>query len=224
MANELKNIFIFPSSGLEIVTKLGAALVCGLIISWLYRRTYRGPGYSSTFINTLIAISMITAVVIMVIGNNLARAFGLVGTMSLIRFRTAVKNTQDIAYIFFALAIGMAAGIGFYQIAFISTVFIGLVMLMIYKIGFLNPERDEFLLQINSQAQDGKTPGYQAVFDKYCRNYKIINAKTLADTGTLELSFYVRLRDKKKNQDFVSELKKAPGVEFVNLYFDEEVF
>jgi len=103
---------LFPVTGFEIITNITVALVCGLFISWLYRHTYKGPGYSITFVNSMVFLAMITAVVILVIGNNLARAFGLVGAMSIIRFRTAVKETQDIVYIFFALSVGMAAGVG----------------------------------------------------------------------------------------------------------------
>ena len=74
---------------------------------------------------------MITAIVLMVIGNNLARAFGLVGAMSIIRFRTAVKDTQDIVFIFFSLAVGMAAGVGYHLIAICGTVFVSLTMLVL---------------------------------------------------------------------------------------------
>jgi len=224
MLNELGKIFVLPASGLDIIARLAAAMFCSILISILYRHTYRGPGYSSTFINALIAISMVTAVVIMVIGNNLARAFGLVGTMSLIRFRTAVKSTLDIVYIFFALAVGMAAGIGFYQIAVISTLFIGLFLFVFFKMNFLHPEREEYLLQINAMPSDEKAPPYQGVFDRHCRKYKIINAKSLGEGGLLELSFYVRMKDKKKSQEFVTELKKAKGVDYVNLFFDEDLF
>jgi Domain of unknown function (DUF4956) len=224
MLNELSKIFILPASGLDIIVRLTVAMICSILISVIYRHTYRGPGYSSTFINTIIAISMVTSVVIMVIGNNLARAFGLVGTMSLIRFRTAVKSTMDIVYIFFALAIGMAAGIGFYQIAVVSTLFIGLFMFVFFKLNFLHPEREEFLLQINAQPSDEKTPDYQGVLDKHCKKHKIINAKSLGEGNLLELSFYVKMKDKKKSQEFISELRKTKGVDYVNLFFDEDLF
>ncbi|MEO0226013.1 MAG: DUF4956 domain-containing protein, partial [candidate division WOR-3 bacterium] len=121
MFDSLQNINLFPTTGPQIIANIVVALICGIFISWLYRITYRGPGYSSTYVNSLILLSMITSVVIMVVGNNLARAFGLVGAMSIIRFRTAIKNTQDIVYVFFALAIGMAAGVGLYKVAFIGT-------------------------------------------------------------------------------------------------------
>jgi hypothetical protein len=90
---------------------LSVALFAGLILTCLYRITYKGAGYTAGFVGSIILLTLITALVIMVIGNNLARAFGLVGAMSIIRFRTAVKDVMDIVFIFFALAVGMASGV-----------------------------------------------------------------------------------------------------------------
>ncbi|MEJ2051098.1 MAG: DUF4956 domain-containing protein, partial [Calditrichota bacterium] len=108
MFQNFQNIFTFSLSAGQVIINISVALLCGFIISLFYKWTYRGPNYSSNYVNSIIVLAMITAVVIMVIGNNLARAFGLVGAMSIIRFRTAVKDTQDIVFIFFALAVGLA--------------------------------------------------------------------------------------------------------------------
>ena len=106
MLNAIQGANLFPITATDIVLNIAVALMCGLAIAWLYRNTYRGPGYSIAFVNSIVYLTMITAVVILAIGSNLARAFGLVGAMSIIRFRTAVKETQDIVYIFFSLAVG----------------------------------------------------------------------------------------------------------------------
>ena len=101
MLDDFQNVLSVSLSIGEVFENLVVALICGVIISIFYRLTYRGPGISFSFINSLIILALITSVVIMVIGNNLARAFGLVGAMSIIRFRTAIKETQDIIFIFF---------------------------------------------------------------------------------------------------------------------------
>ena len=223
MFNGQKIIDAFVTNGPDIIFKITAALICGLLISWLYRRTYRGPGLTSIFVNTLIVLPMITAIAMMVIGNNLARAFGLAGAMTVVRFRTAVKNTQDIVYIFFVLAVGMAAGIGFYEIALLGTVFIGLVIYILSKSGFSNPEGKEYLLQFHCTPTGEKTPVYQNILDKYCKKAKIINAKSLGEGNLIELSYYLRFKDKDKSQDLIRDLKGIPGIEYINLFFDEEV-
>ncbi len=224
MLDGLQNVNLFPTTGPQIIANVTVALICGFLISWLYRHTYRGPGYSPTFVNSLVLLSMITSVVIMVVGNNLARAFGLVGAMSIIRFRTAIKNTQDIVYVFFALAIGMAAGVGLYKVAITGTLFIGLVLYIVTKSKISTPEREEYLLQFYAEPAGTDTPSYQSIFDKHCKRYKIINVKSTGEGSLLELSYYIRLKDKEKNQDFVKDLRQTTGIQYVNLFFDEDQF
>ena len=115
---------------------LAVALICGVLLSWLYRRTYRGTAYSMTFDRALVTLTVITAIVIMVIGNNLARAFGLVGAMSIVRFRTAVKDAQDLVFIFFSLAVGLASGVGLYTLAVASTLFVGAIISVMTRFNY----------------------------------------------------------------------------------------
>lgn len=225
MLKELQNIGHFPTTGSEIVTNILVALFCGLFIAWLYRHTYKGPGYSITFVNSMVVLTMITAVVILIIGNNLARAFGLVGAMSIIRFRTAVKETQDIVYIFFSLTAGMAAGVGYHKIALIGTFFIGLLIYVFSKSHMASPRKEEYLLQFAYRSTGEEVPAYLNVLRRYCQDYKVINTRSLgSDRNMLELSYYVKFLDKERNRDFMQELQKTEGVNQINLYFDEEQF
>lgn len=123
-----QSIDVFALSVSQIITNIGLSLLCSFFVTVVYRFSYKGPGYSESFVNSLIYLSTITTLVIMVIGNNLARAFGLVGALSIIRFRTAIKDTVDIVYIFLSLAIGMAAGVGYHKMAVIGTLTIGAVL------------------------------------------------------------------------------------------------
>jgi uncharacterized membrane protein YhiD involved in acid resistance len=222
----LKNITedfnLLPLNGPVITAKILVALICGLFIAWIYRRTYRGPGYSVAYTNALILLAMTTAVVIMVIGNNLARAFGLVGAMSLVRFRHAVKNTHDIVFVFLALASGMAAGVGFYTIALLGTLLIGIVIYILSKSKYVVPHREDYLLQFNYRPDNEKIPPYQTILDEQCRKLSIINVRSLGETDLIELSYYVKLKNKDKGKELVQALNQTPGVQYVNLFFDEE--
>lgn len=100
MFEEYQNLSVFPTSSSDVIANLFVALICGLVLSIIYRTTYRGPSYSVTFVNSLVLLTLISSIVIMVIGNNIARAFGLVGAMSIIRFRTAIRDTMDLVFIF----------------------------------------------------------------------------------------------------------------------------
>ena len=225
MLNSLQSPNLFPISLAQILVNMGAALLCGLAIGWFYRHTYKGPGYPIAFVNAIVLMTMITAVVILTIGSNLARAFGLVGAMSVIRFRTAVKDTQDIVYIFFALAIGMAAGGGYYLIAIVGTLSIGGVTYWLSKARSSVLHRDEYLLQVAYSPNGDGTPTYLPLFQRYCRSHHVINTRSAGeDDDRLEIAYYVRLRDKSESDRFVRELKRTHGVSQVNLYFDEETF
>jgi uncharacterized membrane protein YhiD involved in acid resistance len=227
MPTNLENAQFFSITGLEIVANILVALMCGLFIAWIYRISYRGPGYSIAFVNSLVFLTMITAVMILAIGSNLASAFGLVGAMSIIRFRTAVKDTQDIIYIFFVLAVGMASGGGFHKVAIMGTVSVGAMIYLLSRMGSFASKKEEYLLQI-SYGPNGNgdgTPAYVSVLQRYCRAHHVVNTRTMGSNGeALELSYYVKLRDKNKDSEFVHALRQATGVSRVSLYFDEEEF
>ncbi|HID29998.1 MAG TPA: DUF4956 domain-containing protein, partial [Desulfobacterales bacterium] len=200
--------FSYLSIG-QVVGNILVALLCGLFISLLYRWTYRGPSYSTTFVQSIVPLSMITTVVIMVIGNNLARAFGLVGALSIIRFRTAIKDTQDIVFIFFALAVGMAAGVGLHLTAITGTIFIGAVIFILSRTNYASPRKQEFVLQFSfTSVEEGEAP-YLPVLEKHCRRHKLINLRSFGDgdgRDSLGLSFYVSLKDRDKSERFIREL------------------
>jgi uncharacterized membrane protein YhiD involved in acid resistance len=168
----------------------------------------------------MVILSMITALVIMVIGNNLARAFGLVGAMSIIRFRTAVKDTHDIIFIFFALAAGMAAGVGLRLIAFSGTVFISIVMLILFQLNYAAPKKREFLVQFNCRLVDDKPP-YLPVLDKYCRKHRLVNMQSIGESDFFEISFYVVLKNKKYNPLLIQDLNNISEINQVRFFFDE---
>jgi uncharacterized membrane protein YhiD involved in acid resistance len=143
--------------------------------------------------------------------------------MSIIRFRTAVKDSQDIMFIFFALGIGLSAGVGLYAVTLASTVLIGLAILITSKLNINNPPQREFLLQIHCSENGIDDNPFQTVLKKYCYKSKIINVKGEdEEAGTqLELSYYIKLKSDDLGSTLVKELKKINGVNNVNLFFDE---
>ncbi|MCP4633838.1 MAG: DUF4956 domain-containing protein [candidate division Zixibacteria bacterium] len=222
MFDSLQTIDIFPVTVSEIIINVIVAMLCCLFLGWLYKGINRGRGYSVNFVHAIVLLGMITSVVIMVIGNNLARAFGLVGTLSIIRFRTAIKDTQDLVFIFFALSMGLAAGAGLYKIAFIGTLFISLIIIILSKVSVLAPKQKEHLLQFSCTNNGNQSRAYLQIFKEYCRNHNVINVKSIESQDMLELSYYIRLKDSKKSDQFVQALQKVNGISGINLYFDEE--
>jgi len=224
MFDDFSAIFQYSLSANEIIGNISVALLCSVFISYFYKKTYNGPGYLNSFANALILLSLITAVVIMIIGNNLARAFGLVGAMSIIRFRTAVKETHDIVYIFFSLTIGMAAGVGLHSLAILGTLFIGLVSYVISKMDSENGEKKNTLLEF--QLENGSkeiTTEYQNIISKYTKKVKLLNIKTL-DNQKMLVSYYIRFKKNNQNIDLVNQLQNIEGIKNITLFSDEEGF
>ncbi len=208
----------------DVLINLLVAFLCGWVIAQTYKITFGGASYSKSIANALVVLSMITSVVIIVIGNNLARAFGLVGAMSIIRFRTAVKDPMDIVFIFFSLSVGLAAGVGLAQIAIIGTLSISGVLLVLSKVGYGSDHSHENLLQFAySGDHNGGEPPYMEVVQTFCRTYTMINVRSLGSNEQYEISYYVTLRDPKKGNDFVKALSNIKDVEKINLYSDESL-
>lgn len=224
MVTDFQEIFVFSISTVEVMANVLVSLLCGIVIAIIYKYTYRGLNYSASFTVSLILLTMITTIVIMVIGNNLARAFGMVGAMSIIRFRTAVKDAADIMFIFFSLAIGLAAGVKLYSIAFIGTLTVGGVYLLMSKFSFVLPRSREFLLQITAFTGEMADNPFADEFKRYCRKYKLVNVKTLGEleNEVMEFSYYINLKQESKGKNLVGEIKKMNGVKSVNLFFDED--
>jgi uncharacterized membrane protein YhiD involved in acid resistance len=216
------NSIISTSLTVELfIGNLLIALLCGFLVSFFYRKSYRGPNYSPSFVQAIIILSMVTALVIMVIGNNLARAFGLVGAMSIIRFRTAIKDTQDIVFIFFSLATGMAAGVGLRFLAILGTILIGIILLLLKNLNYAKLYKKEFLIQFLCRMTEMENP-YIPVFKKYCKQYKLVNMQSAGEENLYELSFYLELKDQNKHPLVLKELNQLPQIESVRLFFDEE--
>ena len=206
----------------ETLTNLAVALILGVFIAILYRLTYKGYSYSATFVNTLVIITLVTTVVIMVIGNNLARAFGLVGAMSIIRFRTVLKDSRDIAFVFFALAVGMAAGAGNHLIGIVGGVVIGLIIVVLWGVNFGEIHSQELLLRFWATPQPSGDPPYSPIFEKYLRSQTLLNMRSARLGHFIELAFHVRFRDPKDHQTFIQELGAIEGIERISLILGED--
>jgi uncharacterized membrane protein YhiD involved in acid resistance len=218
----LYSVNVFSPSISEIVLNVLLSTVCSFVITMIYRFTYRGPAYSNSFINSLIFLSAITSLVIMVIGNNLARAFGLVGALSIIRFRTAIKDTMDIVYVFLALAIGMASGVGYHKLAVTGTVLIGIILFVFSKEKFSSFITDQYMLQFAYSNEKSEENAFQFILSGYCNNYEVINIRSNEIEKIFEYSYYIRIKRNKDANQLLYDLQKLDGITNINLFYDKQ--
>lgn len=222
MLEEFQSLDLFPVSIYTVLTNLAVSLACGIVIALVYRYIYKGPSYSATYVNSLVLLSLITTLVIMVIGNNLARAFGLVGAMSIIRFRTAVRDVQDIVYIFFALAVGMASGVGLHAIAIAATLFICLVSVVLVTFNFGAPGKAEYVLQVIYPPSKATEERIAEILKKYCRGVRLANLKNQGEGDHVEAFYQFSLRRIYKSTELADALSGLSDKIRYNLYFDQD--
>jgi uncharacterized membrane protein YhiD involved in acid resistance len=222
MFEEFQQLDLFPITIYTVIGNLVVSFLCGIVISLVYRFVYKGPSYSVTFVNSLVILSMITSVVILVIGNNLARAFGLVGAMSIIRFRTAVRDVQDIVFIFFALSIGMATGVGLYSVAITGTLLISLAIILLSLSNFGSARKREFMLQLTYYSSPESDQNIDKIIRRHCKKVKLVNLKNVGSENVIEAFYHISLMQEKKNTLLLTELSTYAQVLNVNLYFDED--
>jgi len=206
---------------MEIIYSLVVSFVCGLIISFVYRVTYKGPNYSRTFVSSLIVLTIITSLVLLVIGNNLATAFGLVGAMSIIRFRTAVRDVQDIVFIFFSLGIGMASGGSQYMVAIIGTVFISLVLLLLSNTNVFQTADVNYLIHITYKPNEIKDE-VKNTLKKNTNSLKVVNVRALDEKDYIEVYYNMKLKKGVEKELLIRRIKNFDDVRDINIYFDDD--
>lgn len=214
--------FLDLGDTLHIVVSSLLAFVLGLFVAWIYRLTHRGVSYSHELINTLVITATLINLVMLIIGGNLARAFGLVGVMSMVRFRTSLRDVRDAIFIFYALAAGMATGTGNEVIGVAGILVIGLLVLMLHWSGHGMPRRAEGgLLQFNAPLDGESRKPYLPVFEKYLNSSSLLHVRAIPQAELLELSFHVALKDRTQMENFVSALSAVDGLDRVNVVIGE---
>ena len=204
---------IFKSSFLENVTSISIldmviamalAFAIGMFIFFIYKKTYQGVMYSSSFGVTLVALSMITTLVILAVTSNVVLSLGMVGALSIVRFRTAIKEPLDIAFLFWSIAVGIVLAAGMIPLAVFGSIIIGIFLLVfVNKKSHLMP----YIIVLNCDGHDAEVKASDYIKTKTQR--MVVKSKS-AQKGNLEINYEVRLKE--DNTDFVNELSDLEGV------------
>lgn len=205
-----------------VVLNIIVAFLLGLLIAWVYKKTHRGLSYSKSFVFTLVMLAVLVTTVMMVIGGSLTAAFTLLGSFAIIRFRTAIKDTRDVAYIFWSLVTGLAVGTSNYLVAVISALLILGIIWFFVKTNFGSIRNYNHVLSFTLDTSRAPNDAHKSVFDKYLKNQALLNVQSRESGNKLEFTFNVAFLDENQIGNFVSELRGAPGVEGVNLLTAKE--
>ena len=209
---------IFKSSFLESVTGFSLsevllamlfAVIVGLLILWVYKKTFTGILYSSGFALTLIGLTLVTTLVIIAVTSNVVLSLGMVGALSIVRFRTAIKEPMEIVFLFWSIAVGIVIGAGMIPLAVLGSVIIGIILLI-----FANRKNVEnaYILVLNCENEEAENTAAE-LLKNTVKKYRI-KSKTVNVDG-IELTTELKIKDDK--MAFVNQMNKITGVKNATL-------
>lgn len=195
---------------LDVAGVFFLSLVLSLCIGWVYRATHRGVSYSQTYVHTLVLFGTVVAFVMLIIGSNIARAFTLVGALSIVRFRHAVKESRDIAFVFIVMAIGMACGTRFYMLAVFSTICLSGATLLMTKLNLFAKVIRERILIVRVPNTAKYDEVFAEVFRKFLDEFNLISLETVGEGGQFQEAVYsVVLKPRAQADRFIEAVREV---------------
>ncbi len=202
----------------QILCALLASFVLSIALASVYRWTYQGLSYSRSFVHTLVLASIVTAILIMAIGNNLARGLGILGTLAIVRFRTPIRDPRDIIFLFACLAIGIACGASVFHIGIIGTLFFCLIALYLHRSPFASLRVYEGLLHFTlPSGSDEQLDKLQKDILLYCSSIVLVAMRESSQGEAIEYSYQVRLSDPTYQAELLEAVVKTESVTDANL-------
>ena len=192
----------------SVFMALITTLLLGIIASSLYMLL---GIYRKSFVVILTVLPLLVCTVIMIVNGNLGASVAVLGAFGLVRFRSAPGTARDIGFIFFAMAIGLATGMGFLTLAAIMTIFIGLVLIVLFKSPFGQETSAHRVLRVTIPEDLNYVGAFDDLFDFYTNAHKLVSIKT-TNMGTMfELNYQITMRHKNSEKDFIDELRCRNG-------------
>ena len=196
---------------IDIVLVMVLSFVLSAFIGWIYKITHQGGSYTQSFVLTLVMNGMIVALVMMIVGSDIARAFSRVGALSIIRFRNAIKETRDVGFIFFTMVIGMAVGTRFFLLGIVGAVVISLIVLLMTRMNWFAQEVSNQILSIQVPNDVSFDDIFDRLFLKYTRASELISVMSVQNDTLSELTYSVNMKRMDQNHAFISEIKQLIG-------------
>jgi uncharacterized membrane protein YhiD involved in acid resistance len=179
--------------------------------------THRGISYSQSYVQTLVLMGMVVSLVMLIVGSNIARAFSLVGALSIVRFRNAVKETRDVGFIFLAMAIGMSAGTRFYTLAAVATVVICGVIIIMDRFDWFKLDVQSQLVKVQVPPDTDYTSLLDDVFVRLASRHDLVSAESIRGGALIELLYSVKLKSDTRPTVLLTALQERTGGQKVSV-------
>lgn len=211
-----------PTNLPALVLGLLLAFACGHIIAWVYMFTHSGLSYSRSFVNALIIMPAITALVMNVLSNNLITAFGMMAVFAIVRFRNILRDTLDTTYILIVLVMGMACGTQKYTTAVLGCVTAALGLLYLWSTAFGSRHRYDTIVNLHWSRPLTDLKDLEYVLNRHSRKMHLASQRSHEGYEGTDISYRLLLRDTKRVEELLSELKATEGVSRVTNVMAEE--
>lgn len=206
-----------------IVINLLLAMVLGIVVAKVYKHTHKGISYSASYAYSIVIITMVVAFVMMVIGGNVARAFTLLGAFTLIRFRTAVKDPKDTAFIFLALVVGLAVGASDYALAIAGTAVTAITALVLDALNFGSLLKLEQVLYLTINPKTVNQKDLEVILKSQFKEISIINVNYSDSNRLLQYSYNVTLRKRDQQAEIMEKISAVEGVKNAEILASQQV-
>jgi hypothetical protein len=198
-------------SALDVVLTLLLSCLLSLGIGFVYRASHKNISYSQSFVQTLVIVGMVIGVIMLVVGSNVARAFALVGALSVVRFRNALKETRDVGFVFLVMAVGMATGTRFYTLAVAATVAICTVIMLLSRLNAFASSNQRQVVKVQVPPDGNYDARVEDVLVKKTTSFDLVSTETVRNGALLELYYTVQIKRGDKPRELMQALMEVNG-------------
>jgi hypothetical protein len=190
----------------DIAIALSLSFVLSACIGWVYRFTHRNVSYSQSYVQTLVILGMLIALIMLVVGSNIARAFALVGALSVVRFRNAIKETRDVGFIFLVMGVGMAVGTRFYTLGIVAAVAISLIIVVMYRFNWFALDVQRQVVKVQVPPDGNYTQAIQDVLIRFTTEFELVSMESIRGGALTEIMYSVRLKKGREPGELIPAL------------------
>lgn len=192
----------------DIAIAMALSFALSAMIGWVYRATHRNVSYSQSYVQTLVILGMLISLIMLVVGSNIARAFALVGALSVVRFRNAIKETRDVGFIFLVMGVGMAVGTRFYLLAVVAAVAISLIVVVMSRFNWFQLNVRRQVVKVRVPADEDYTAIIQDVLIRHTDEFELVSMESIRGGALTELMYTVRIKKGSEPADVMAALRE----------------
>ncbi len=206
----------------QILSALAASLALGTVLAAIYRWTHVGTSYSRSFVQTMVLSTIVSSIMIITVGNNLARGLGILGALAIIRFRTPIRNPRDIIFLFASLAVGISAGSQLYMVSITGTVMFSLTALILNWSPYSTKRTYEGLLRFSAPMASQLEADVSRVLRQFTTQVEVVAIREGSQGDLVEYAYQIRLVSPALKSELIQAMKSITGIQEINLIMQRE--